>query len=60
MFKIVLKLKDGQKYECYYDKEYFNGEEIKKIAFEKIKKDIPDYDIFNYKIESVTCLNNKT
>lgn len=53
MFEIILKSKDGRKFECKCEKEIYNEEEIKKIAFEKIKKEIPDYESFNYKIDNI-------
>lgn len=53
MYIVTLKSKDNHRYECKVEVKIYNEDVIEKIAFEKIKKDIPDYESFNYKLESI-------
>lgn len=49
---------DKQKFQCQVEAELEQNEkEILKIAFEKIKKTIPDYISFGYKLNNIKELN---
>lgn len=57
MFVVTLKSKDNHKYECKVDINLYDEKEITKIAFEKIKKDIEDFESFDYNLYEITNTN---